>query len=374
MSICRYCGEEITFRYIDGILRPIHAYGMPCGERAPYSDDSLKRAVHTRCPRCSQMVWLVHHNGGKVWVDELGWPWPKHPCFDTDASRAATPSWTSASTLPDRGWRTCEFCKTTVQLNRYADHLATCKLAKPPILLADAHFQPKHPCRKCEFCNSMVRLDHYSAHVSKVHKMGNQVATPEIASAQIGQSVTVPPSSDDEGPNTGQGPTASSNISRPLDKHGLVCCEFCKARLRPDRYSHHLQKVHSAIVAFQGAKARRLCSKCCAVVEASLYDQHLREKHGTGIPSSTVLLTPPRKIEHSGVNRGVVAHPALPPKASSTSFKKKKRRKKHAAKENQKAIFVEGLIESDRKRKKSHVAKIGKDQRHLLQGGLCSPR
>src|ERR1039458_521988 len=44
---------------------------------------SLKRSVHIRCPRCPQMVYLVRHNGGSVWLDELGWPWPKHGCFDS---------------------------------------------------------------------------------------------------------------------------------------------------------------------------------------------------------------------------------------------------------------------------------------------------
>ena len=36
----------------------------------------------TRCPKCGQDVFFIRHNGGSVWVDELGWPWPKHGCFD----------------------------------------------------------------------------------------------------------------------------------------------------------------------------------------------------------------------------------------------------------------------------------------------------
>jgi hypothetical protein len=27
----------------------------------------------------------VRHNGGSVWFDELGWPWPKHPCYEEDS-------------------------------------------------------------------------------------------------------------------------------------------------------------------------------------------------------------------------------------------------------------------------------------------------
>jgi hypothetical protein len=36
---------------------------------------------------CQQQVFFVRHNGGSVWFDELGWPWPKHACFDDPPSR-----------------------------------------------------------------------------------------------------------------------------------------------------------------------------------------------------------------------------------------------------------------------------------------------
>ena len=39
-------------------------------------------AAPTTCPRCGERVYFVRHNGGCVWLDELGWPWPKHECFD----------------------------------------------------------------------------------------------------------------------------------------------------------------------------------------------------------------------------------------------------------------------------------------------------
>src|SRR5579883_2452996 len=40
----------------------------------------------TRCPECGADVYFIRHNGGSVWVDELGWPWPKHACFDIPGS------------------------------------------------------------------------------------------------------------------------------------------------------------------------------------------------------------------------------------------------------------------------------------------------
>ncbi len=44
-------------------------------------------------------VFFIRHNGGWLWVDELGWPWPKHGCFDnlpaSAAQRRLTDSWMS---------------------------------------------------------------------------------------------------------------------------------------------------------------------------------------------------------------------------------------------------------------------------------------
>ena len=37
----------------------------------------------TTCPVCgSSQVWFIRHNGGSIWVDSLGIPWPIHHCFD----------------------------------------------------------------------------------------------------------------------------------------------------------------------------------------------------------------------------------------------------------------------------------------------------
>jgi len=33
------------------------------------------------CPKCQAPVFFVRHNGGSVWFDALGQPWPKHPCM-----------------------------------------------------------------------------------------------------------------------------------------------------------------------------------------------------------------------------------------------------------------------------------------------------
>lgn len=52
------------------------------GTRTTWSCDDF--CCPTTCPRCGAPVFFVRHNGGSVWFDELGPPWPKHACFFDD--------------------------------------------------------------------------------------------------------------------------------------------------------------------------------------------------------------------------------------------------------------------------------------------------
>ncbi len=98
MPSCNKCGEEIDLRYIDGRCIPIHqGGGWHCSEASDpdmtspqdrptgIRDWALRKETlcrQTICPECGQDVFFVRHNGGSIWVDGLGWPWPKHACFD----------------------------------------------------------------------------------------------------------------------------------------------------------------------------------------------------------------------------------------------------------------------------------------------------
>lgn len=92
MPVCDHCGEEIEFRYLDGRATPIHVNGGWC---AGY--DSSRRQISTklfgtyvsyvnpnaRCPVCNEKVFFYQSPyGGRVFFDDLGWPWPKHGCTD----------------------------------------------------------------------------------------------------------------------------------------------------------------------------------------------------------------------------------------------------------------------------------------------------
>ena len=49
---------------------------------------------NARCPICQESVWFYRNpNGGCAYFDDLGWPWPKHPCMDSGTVRDRTASW-----------------------------------------------------------------------------------------------------------------------------------------------------------------------------------------------------------------------------------------------------------------------------------------
>src|SRR5690348_15938283 len=96
MPYCDRCGEEIEFRYVGGVLRPLHVNGS-CSE----SSRSMTETVRSRydrvesyldpnasCPVCGARVYFYRspHNG-RVFFDYVGWPRPKHPCTDRYAGR-----------------------------------------------------------------------------------------------------------------------------------------------------------------------------------------------------------------------------------------------------------------------------------------------
>jgi hypothetical protein len=98
MAICDKCGGEIEFRYIGGrnSPSPIHISGGCTGESTITNKSSISLAFEkicypTKCPKCGSSIYFIKHNGGSVWLDELGWPWPKHKCFTQEKD----PKWLS---------------------------------------------------------------------------------------------------------------------------------------------------------------------------------------------------------------------------------------------------------------------------------------
>jgi hypothetical protein len=78
-NLCDQCGQEIAFRHIGGRVVPL---GCRCKSDTKTNEPSLRDQTYcTACPKCGCAVYFIRYNGGCVWVDELGIPWPKHECF-----------------------------------------------------------------------------------------------------------------------------------------------------------------------------------------------------------------------------------------------------------------------------------------------------
>jgi hypothetical protein len=95
MSTCWQCGEDITFRYMDGRSTPIHLNGGWCQAQSEptyrireFRDVKCYIDPNAFCPVCGDRVFFYQNgNGSRVFFDNLGWPWPKHHCTDTRAAQ-----------------------------------------------------------------------------------------------------------------------------------------------------------------------------------------------------------------------------------------------------------------------------------------------
>lgn len=83
MSICEDCEANIQFRTIAGTVVPL---GCRCDPDREFYHERSETTKRTSCPKCRAHVYFVRYNGGCVWLDELGHPWPEHACFEGDHS------------------------------------------------------------------------------------------------------------------------------------------------------------------------------------------------------------------------------------------------------------------------------------------------
>lgn len=81
---------------MDGRPIPLHfeggcsgSQGATGGERVRKSDGSS--CIRTKCPKCSEAVFFIRHNGGSVWIDPpLAPPWYRHGCMDMAGQSASS--------------------------------------------------------------------------------------------------------------------------------------------------------------------------------------------------------------------------------------------------------------------------------------------
>jgi len=86
MAECKYCGGEIEFRREGHQVVPIRVTCRCNGGRGG-STEERSECAPTNCPECRAPVFFVRHNGGSVWLDELGPPWPQHVCMASRSTK-----------------------------------------------------------------------------------------------------------------------------------------------------------------------------------------------------------------------------------------------------------------------------------------------
>lgn len=89
---CFTCGKSYEWRTIRDkpvLLRMCLCRRAPRSNPVEATDWSGGVCCPTKCPQCRAPVYFVRHNGGSVWFDELGIPWPKHGCMISSAQDQA---------------------------------------------------------------------------------------------------------------------------------------------------------------------------------------------------------------------------------------------------------------------------------------------
>lgn len=88
---CRDCGGGIIFRTEDGVRKQIHLSGG-CYPSSSHMTITSFVDPNARCPVCYDKVFFYRSPfDGRVSFDELGPPWPKHPCTDNSTEHFPRP-------------------------------------------------------------------------------------------------------------------------------------------------------------------------------------------------------------------------------------------------------------------------------------------
>ena len=96
MTVCAICGQPVEFRFMDGRPIPLHFEGGCPGRQGATGGERVRKSVEsscirTKCPKCSDAVFFIRHNGGSVWIDPpLGPPWYRHGCMDMTGQSASS--------------------------------------------------------------------------------------------------------------------------------------------------------------------------------------------------------------------------------------------------------------------------------------------
>jgi len=195
-----------------------------------------------------RLVWFVQHNGGFWWFDDLGWPWPKHPCYKA-ASESKKIKAAPMPTIPVLGhdWLECRFCGKRIGESHYGEHLARCEMFRVVPHVSDEYDSTARSAKRCEFCHATIKLSRYADHVKRCSE--RRQSDNGLETAAVPHDVGRLKAKRTTEKKAIQKPTSRRpNPQRLSGQHILARCEFCDVMVKPSRYARHLRKVHGSTV------------------------------------------------------------------------------------------------------------------------------
>lgn len=248
---------------------------------------------NSRCPVCGEPVFFyMSPFGGRVFFDELGPPWPKHPC--TDLLTTGTRSPTRASASKNMDWLSCaeifqvdpmqfvirgrnssqrkfQFYFTATELVM-AEIVRFRPLGKGRVELSILDYNDQH---RQWFSWDGLGFAHPTATAEQaltktmLHSHDNS-AQPLLSAGRATRAIEVPSRVATEFPSIGGLP------SRPLYQ-----CPYCPARLAERNVRRHLKKAHSADEASLSKfdKSKYSCPFCHERFSVKDMGKHLKLTH-----------------------------------------------------------------------------------------------
>lgn len=226
METCKHCGGEIIFRYVGGSPTPIHVSGGCSGwgnsGSAPTSlhfERDHPICFRSPCPKCGERVYFIRHNGGSMWVEELGWPWEKHPCMTSDEHAEKT----------FRDIRTVSTASQGKQYGAIVRFVSYAKGLKSCLVVIERLGEDRTPWIVWDVADPPSLL----GAVVVVSNDGTQLSHPGFGSYRIEEAET--PCA-----TCGELIIHSKHREHMMQKHNLEVCSICKSYIVRDALQQHL--------------------------------------------------------------------------------------------------------------------------------------
>lgn len=259
MTFCPTCGQPVRF-YTSLSGQRIPA-GCRCGggqggswaTDAGFSSSALYQydssCWPTSCPQCGADVYFVRHNGGSVWFDDLGWPWPVHACMSHEGSKDSIRQLVQGAQVGDLGIvlrrvsasdRTTAYALLAVSLN-----------GRGLCIRVDPRFKARGGSLIIVHRNSEGKIGLSNGSQNAValrddvppHLLGMGQAFLETGTHAYPDPTPRTESRPD--PEPSWLPPGRQRLSEPIvGTWRYKRCDYCGQTIRADRYAKHLRKAH----------------------------------------------------------------------------------------------------------------------------------